>query len=380
MLSTTDLLLVVAITAACTAGVTVLALLAMRLGRRRSIGFQLTVVVLTVIAAIVCSTAVIAAQMYVSEHDLTVLLWVIGVAAVLSIPAALLTARTAQATITTLRTSVERVGRGDVVDADTGAWKELADVSAQLAATSEHLAAARAEIEQLDSARRELFAWISHDLRTPLTGISALAEALEDDQVADPADYIRQIRAQVAAMGRLVDDLFELSQIHSGTLRLRPETVELLDVVSGAVADVHGAASGRGITIVPDGVDGQTLWADPHKLNRVFVNLLMNSIRHAPHGSQILITASPGPRDALLLCVLDEGPGVAPDALPRMFDVGWRESPARTPDTEQGGIPGTGAGLGLAIVRGIVEAHGGSVNAERAEHGFRLNLTLPTTR
>ncbi|WP_187368351.1 sensor histidine kinase [Ruania zhangjianzhongii] len=375
MLSATDLLLVAAYTAACTAAITVLAVLTLRLNRRRSIRFQLAVVVLTVVAAIVSSTAVIAAQMYVSEHDLTVLLWVIGVAAVMSIPAALLTTRTARATISTLRTSVERVGQGDVVAADTGAWKELADVSTQLAETSEHLAAARAEIEQLDASRRELFAWISHDLRTPLTGISALAEALEEDQVTDPADYVRQIRAQVRAMSRLVDDLFALSQIHSGTLQLRREHVELLDIVSGAVADVAGPAATRGLTITPNAVAGHTLWADPHELNRVIVNLLMNSIRHAPPDSEILITATDGDGGGLLLSVLDAGEGVPPADLSRMFEVGWRENASRTPAVETDGTPG--AGLGLAIVRGIVEAHGGSVSAEHAPDGFRLNVALP---
>lgn len=397
MLSGADLLLIVATAVGCTGAVTLVSLGLLRWARRRSLGFQIVVIVVGAVLSIVASTVAISAEMYLSAHDLQVLLWVVGVAAVLSVAAALATAASSRRQFVALGRSVSRVGEGQVVPpgAVSGAvsGKEFAELSEQLSQSSVRLAQARAEIERLDSARRQFFAWISHDLRTPLTGISALSEALEEGSVQDPADYLRQIRAQVGTMNRLVDDLFELSQIQSGTLRLRLEDVELLDIVSDAVADVGALAAGRNVRMRQAGVEGQVLRADPHELTRVIVNLLTNSIRHAPAGSEILISADRR-GERLVLSVLDQGSGVDSEDLSRMFDVGWRANSARTPaprvqgsegnvgaGTTGAGIAGAGspgAGLGLAIVRGIVQAHGGQVGAENVEAGFRLNVALPT--
>ncbi|MFD7307404.1 sensor histidine kinase [Promicromonospora sp. NPDC059942] len=374
MLTLVDLLLILATAAVCTAAITLLALLVLRRRRQRSVTAPFVVLVVAAIASIVCSTLAIAALMYLSLHDLQVLLWVVGLSAVLSLTATLLTARAVSRSFAHLGEAVERVGRGAVVGPEAYAGRELADLSAQLAVASERLAAARAEIEQLDAARRQFFAWISHDLRTPLTGVSALAEALDDGAVADPADYVRRIRVQVATMNRLVDDLFELSQIQSGALRLRREDVALLDVVSDAVADVHQLAVAKQIRVEHAGVAGRTVRADPHELTRVVVNLLTNSIRHAPEGSEILVSADQA-GDRLVLSVLDQGGGVDGEDLTRMFEIGWRASAARTADAGAAGSPG--AGLGLAIVRGIVEAHGGDVRAAHVPQGFRLDVALP---
>ncbi|TPW93047.1 HAMP domain-containing histidine kinase, partial [Schumannella luteola] len=218
--------------------------------------------------------------------------------------------------------------------------------------------------------------WISHDLRTPLSGMRALAEALEAGVVDDPEDYLRRIRAQVESMNRLVDDLFELSKIDSGMLRLHRESVVLLDIVSDAASDVQQLAAERGVRITHAGVEGHVLWADAHELSRVVTNLLGNAIRHAPEGSEILISASRGDDERLVLSVLDHGSGVASEDLGRMFEIGWRADAARTTDAASGAA---GAGLGLAIVRGIARAHGGDVHAEHVPEGFRLNVVLPLT-
>ncbi|QHC59570.1 HAMP domain-containing sensor histidine kinase [Rathayibacter sp. VKM Ac-2760] len=375
MLTGADILLVVSTTAVCTALVSALALLVLRINRNGSLASQLAVVVVATVAAITGSTIAIAGEMYVSPHDLSVLIWVALVSAAMSLAAALLIGRLGRRRIALLRDSARRVGDGGVVEADAGGWRELAELSAELADTSARLAAARAEVEQLDAARRQFFAWISHDLRTPLAGVRALAEALEAGVAADPAAYLRRLREQTDTMNRLVDDLFELSRLHTGALQLRRESVELLDIVSGAVADVRELALARRIRISHAGVAGQLLWADPHELTRVVVNLLANGIRHAPEGSEILVSADRDDRDRLILSVLDHGSGVAAEDLGRMFEVGWRASTTRSSDE-----PGSsGAGLGLAIVRGIVEAHGGDVRAAHVPDGFRLDVILPAT-
>ncbi|NUS45661.1 MAG: HAMP domain-containing histidine kinase, partial [Mycobacteriaceae bacterium] len=159
---------------------------------------------------------------------------------------------------------------------------------------------------------------------------------------------------------------------HSGTLRLNKQPLVLLDLVSDVVADTKALAAQRGITIRQAGMNGHMLPADPHELSRVIANLLTNSIRHAPENSEIVVSADRIDGDRLVVSVLDQGPGVHTHDLGNMFDMGWRGSAART-STDNG----SGAGLGLAIVRGIVEAHGGAVSASHGPGGFRLDITLP---
>ncbi|AZG47555.1 sensor histidine kinase [Gordonia insulae] len=377
MLSVKDILLIVGITAVCTAVVTGVALLIMRLNRRGSITSQFAVVVAAAPVAVVASTMAIASEMYVSQHDLQVLIWVVLISALLSLLAAVVTGRSARARMGAIRESALRIGDGEVVDDDAHGWKEFADVSTALADTSERLAAARAEIARLDASRRQFFAWISHDLRTPLTGVRAMAEVLEDGAAEDPADYARRIRVQVDTMSRLVDDLFDLSRIQSDALALHCESVGLLDIVSDAVADVAHIATDRDVRVVQAGIADCMLWADPHELTRVVVNLLTNSLRHAPSGSEILVSAHRSDDARVVLSVLDHGSGVAAEDLGHMFEIGWRANTARTPDKPTG-TASAGAGLGLAIVRGIVEAHGGDVSAQHVPEGFRLDVVLPT--
>ncbi|WOQ16133.1 HAMP domain-containing sensor histidine kinase [Raineyella sp. W15-4] len=374
MLNPADLLLIGLTALGCTAGVTGLALLVLRIDRRGSLGRQLVVVVVAAIASIVCSTVVIAAEMYFSRHDLLVLIWVIVVSTTFSLMAAWFTVRATRMAMATLSESARRIGDGDVVEARVDGWREFNELGAQLADASERLAAARADVERLDASRRQLVAWVSHDLRTPLTGMRVMAEALEEGLVDDPLEYIRQIRLQVDRVNLMVDDLFELSKIHSGTLRLCPEPVVLVDLASDAVADIRPLAALRGIRVTHGGMADDLVLADPRALTRVITNLLSNSIRYAPEHSEVLVSTHRLDDDQVAFSVKDAGGGVAPSDLERMFDVGWRGSLARMPGPQS---PGSGAGLGLAIVQGIVEAHGGEVRATHVHDGFRVDIVLP---
>lgn len=377
MLGLVDVALIVATALACSGAVTLLAWLGLRWNRRGSIGSQFAIVVGAAIASIGASTLAVMAQMYVSAHDSAVLAWVLGVSAAVTLTLAwIVTARTARASITGLIASAHRMGDGDVVPAAHAGWREFGELAAELADASQRLADARAEIERLDTARRQFFAWISHDLRTPLTGMRATAEALESGVVADREAALRLIRDKVDTVSRMVDDLFELSKLQSGTLQLHPELVVLLDLVSDAVADVLPIARPRGIRIEQRGIEHRMLWADPRELTRAIGNLLSNGVRHAPDDSEIVVSADTLDDGRLVLSVLDQGPGVAVEDLGSIFDVGWRADAARTPTADADGQT-PGAGLGLAIVRGIAEAHGGDVRAERTDDGFRLELILP---
>jgi len=376
VLGPAELLLIAGTTLAATAVVTAATMLALRLSAARGVGFRAALALAGALLSVVFSTVAVANEMYLAGHDVVVLGWVVGISAVLSMAAtAAVTGRSARASAAALVADTRRVGAGDVVGPAMTGWRELDEVSAELAETSERLAEARTRIVELDAARRQFFAWISHDLRTPLAGMGAMAEALEAGTAPDPALYVRTIRSKVDTVNQMVGDLFELSQLQSGALELHPEPVVLLDLVSDAVADVQPIAAERGIRIAADGIGGRVVWADPRELTRAIGNLLANSLRHSPDGSPILIRADSVDAGRLVLSVIDQGPGVAVEDLGRMFEVGWRADAARTPQPD--GRRSAGAGLGLAIVRGIAEAHGGSVRARRTQEGFRLDLVLP---
>ncbi|UQN29425.1 sensor histidine kinase [Brachybacterium kimchii] len=380
MLSAIDYLLIVATTIVCTGVVMGGAWWALHLNRRGSIVSQTVILLVATVLSIAATTLAVLVEMYFTAHDLTVLAWVLAVSGLISIAAArLLLGRRVRTSITALADSArrlgDRAGAGAGVEADGPGWREFETLSAELEETSRRLSSARAEIEALDADRRQSIAWISHDLRTPLTGLRAMAEALEAGTADDPVAYARGIRGRVDTLSSMVEDLFELSRLQSGTLVLRRETVELLDLVSDAVADVMPVAQQRGIRIVHRGIEGRVLRADPRELTRALANLLSNGVRHSPEGGEIVVSADVLPRDRLVLSVLDQGPGVASEHIGRIFEVGWREDPARTQSDDLGGSGG--AGLGLAIVRGIAEAHGGDVSAQRVDGGFRLDLVLP---
>lgn len=376
MLSAADVLLIVLtclLVAACVAALT---LVLLRVLRRRSFRAQLMLVASAGVVAMAASVVAISLEMYISTHDLTVLLAVIAVSLILGLATAWVVARAMRSSFDRLSASLDEVGRGGVIVAEQGGSRELDDLSAQLAEVSGKVDAASAELERLDSARRRFFAWISHDLRTPLTAVRALAESIEEGAADAPERFAGQVRVQVDTMSRMVDDLFELSTLTSGAVQLQTQQVDLLDVVSDAVADVAAAAARHGVRIVERGVGAHVLWADPHQLGRIIVNLLTNAIRHAPRGTEIVISATEIDRNRLVLGILDYGVGVAVEDLDRMFDVGWREDAARTAPTDRDGVA-SGAGLGLSIARGLARAHGGEVFAERTDEGFRMNVLLP---
>lgn len=373
-LSGTDILIVVATVLGVTTIIAAVGLLALRLARRRSLGVQIGIVAGAALGTIAGSALAIAAQMYISEHDLSILVWVIAAAAVAGAALAIVLARSLRRSLTDLGSSLGQVAKGEIVAPAAAASAELNAVSVQLAETSRKLAEAREAIERLDSSRRRFLSWISHDLRTPLTAVLALTEAAEDAYAADdPVELARRVRIQSYAMSRMIDDIFDLSRLTGGSPQLRPVQVPLAELISDAVADVAQIAAARGIRIVPANVHDRIIDADPHELTRAIRNLLTNAISYAPGDSTITIGALSRVTGSVTIAVDDEGAGVDATELDVMFDAGWRGDPARTSEPREGG-----AGLGLAIVDGIAQAHGGFASAEHLPGGFRVAITVPT--
>lgn len=370
-----DLLTIIGMALGCALVIGAVGVLVLRLLRHRSLLVQLCIVVLASVLSLAAGVLAVAQAMYISPHDFLVVVTVTAVAAVVSVGIALLLGQRIARSGDELRRLTQALGDGALVDHDSPlvSSAEFEDLAAELATTSQRLAQAREEVQAIDASRRDLVAWISHDLRSPLSGLRAMTEALEDGLAADPARFHHQMRLQVDRLTSLVDNLFELSKISSGNLVLRLEPLSLHDLISDAAAELAAVASAKSISLVESTSPDHTIVGDPRELSRVVSNLLMNALEHTPVGGEIRISTLQD-AEGMTLSVHDSGAGIAEQDLHRVFDAGWRGTHARTPgDTIAGS---SGAGLGLAIVRGIVEAHDGLISA-RNENGCRFDVRLP---
>lgn len=341
--------------------------------RRRSLKWAFATVAVTSVLALVAGVVGTARAMFLSQHDFGVVLLVSLVAGLVSLIFGWLVASWAVRGARAVQEAARLLGvEGTFVPPpDTAA--ELADLSAQLAGSSSRLSESRERERMLEASRRELVAWVSHDLRTPLAGLRAMAEALEDDMVDDPARYHTQVRETVDRMTRMVDDLFELSRIQAGALQLSLESVPLAEAISEAVAISSPVAMANGIRLGGYAEPGVAVRADSHELSRMIGNLVANAIRHTPSEGRVEVTGRVS-GDAVELVVSDGCGGIPEADLDRVFDVAWRGSHARTPEAD------AGSGLGLAIVRGIAEAHRGSVEVANSDGGCRFLVRLPAQR
>jgi signal transduction histidine kinase len=363
---------VVLIAAGCTGAVGVLGTGVIRLLRRAPLRISVQVSGTIVVLAVVAGTLGTAEAMFVSPHDLGVVVMVCLVAAVIAAGFGCLLGRQVEAGSRALRQAARSLGdQDDGYRSPAGPMAaELAALSRELAVTSEKLTESRAREQALDQSRRQLVAWVSHDLRTPLAGLHAMAEALEDGIAADPDRYHRQIRAEAVRLARMVDDLFELSRIEAGALPLSPGQIALEDLISDALDSTEALARARGVRLTGETRAPLVIQADPRKLSRALTNLLVNAIRHTPADGSVHVTAVPQP-DGALLAVADGCGGIPEADLTRVFDTAWRGACADGPDAAGG------AGLGLAIVRGIVEAHQGQVSVVNTSKGCRFEVRLP---
>jgi two-component system sensor histidine kinase BaeS len=277
--------------------------------------------------------------------------------------AGLLLTRKIAAGIDQLRASSSALAAGDLsVRAAERGPAELADLARSFNEMAE-------DLNRIFDARRELVAWASHDLRTPIASLQAMLEAIEDG-IAPPARYLAAMHDQVRSLAGLVDDLFELARIDAGALTLELRNAELAPLVESCVRGLEAEAHARKVRMESKVLDDAWVRCEPEKIERVLYNLLTNALHHTPSDGSVAVLLQPRPEE-IEVSVEDTGNGVTLETASRMFERFWREDPART--TGDGG-----AGLGLAIARGLVEAHGGRIWAEpRPEGGTRVAFTLP---
>lgn len=318
---------------------------------------------------------VTARLMFLSEHDLQLLTLLLLFSSLVSLGFGYAVAGMITDAARGVARAASRLAAGDLTArAPVEGEDELAALALAFNQMADRLAAATAEQQSLAEARRELIAAVSHDLRTPLASIRAMVEALVDGVVTDAATthrYLATIRTQTESLSALIDDLFELAQIDAGVLKLHLERASLSDLISDTLETMHVQAAGKGVTLagrVDPAVD-PVLMA-PDKVQRVLNNLVQNAIRHTPADGTIYLEAR---RDETVarVDVTDSGEGIAPDDLPYVFERFYRAEKSRSRDYG-------GAGLGLAIARSIIEAHGGHMWVEsQPGHGARFSFTLP---
>jgi signal transduction histidine kinase len=246
---------------------------------------------------------------------------------------------------------------------------------------AEQLQAAFNRERDLESSRRDLIATVSHDLRTPLSTTRAMVEALTDRVVTEPAEvdrYLHLIRSEMQHLSRLIDDLFWLSQIESGTLRLQCSPTRLPLLIEQTLDAYHAQAAEQGVALELDEEPGiPAINADAERLQRVLRNLVDNALRYTPRGGHIHVqTRVDG--DAAHVSIRDTGPGLSPTEMEHIFDQFYRGESARSRSAPSGSHS-AGAGLGLAIARALVHAHGGRIWAEASPTGgaaFHFSLPL----
>ena len=371
-----DLEYISAVTVVFALLISAIGIVVLRVLAKRSVAVLVNVIVLTGALTSLAGVGVIAHRM-LSGVDQRVVLDLMAIAGGAGLAVALFVGRRLTKASRSLGAAVQGVGENGVyVAPSTPLPAELAELSKELTATHERLAQARSRERALEASRRELVAWVSHDLRTPLAGLRAMAEALEDQVVTDPREvsqYHSQIHREVDRLTVMIDDLFELSRIHAGALRLSRRMVGLEDLVAEVVASAEPVARHKGVRLTGAAVHGMPVFVDSAEMGRALRNLVTNAIRHTPSdgGVDVLAEVQNG-----LACVTvsDACGGIPSDDLPRVFDVAFRGESARTPGPQSGG------GLGLSIARGIVEAHSGQIAVRNAGPGCQFLIRLPLAR
>ena len=371
---TGDEVQVVLIAAAWSGAVGVAGLALLWSQRGRSLRLLTAGVAVVGVLALIAGLLGTARAMFLSGHDFHVVLLVSLVAGGVSLAFAAVVGAAISAWSHRLRDEARRFGDSGHFVPIGASPAELQELSEELARTSARLRESRERERRLEASRRQLVSWVSHDLRTPLAGLRAMAEALEDGLAEDPGRYHRQMRSEVDHMVRMVDDLFELSRIHAGALQLTVQQVAVGDLVSEALAGADPVARESRVRLGGWVEQGLELTVDPAGMSRVISNLLMNAIRHTPADGTVSIEGRAVP-DGVEVSVVDACGGLSEDDMAHLFEIGWQGSAARSPDR---GRNAHGAGLGLAIVKGIVEAHSGRVDVVNEADGCRFRVLLPT--
>ncbi|MEQ8677874.1 MAG: ATP-binding protein [Aggregatilineales bacterium] len=348
----------------------------------RSLRWALLVTVVLTVVLIFVNVWVTARLMFISYHDLALTTALLLYAGVTAIVFGFFISRTITDSIGELATTAEKIAQGDLTARlDVRGNDELA----KLAETFNWMASNLQEIDDqkrmIEQTRRNLIAWVSHDLRTPLASMRVMIEAMLDGVVDDEATrtrYLENSRAEIEHLNSLINDLFELAQIDVGHLKLDYQVASMCDLISDTIGTMTARARQKQVVLdgkVSPSIDPVNM--APDKIQRVLYNLLDNALQHTPEGGSIMLNAYVTNAEAIRVDVYNSGSIIAKDDLPHIFSSFYRGERSRARDNH-----GTrGAGLGLAITRGFVEAHGGKIwlEANSQNGGITFSFTIPRT-
>jgi signal transduction histidine kinase len=342
--------------------------------RAGSLRRQFALVVAIVVAPVLVALVVIESLMVVSVGEAALVAAIVVGAGLIAIVTARMVAGEIMRDVEAIRDGLTAVGGGRrEVTIGTAAHDELAELAAAANAMIYQLRHEEAGRDQSEAARRDLIAAVSHDLRTPITSLRLLADAVGDDIVEDAETrraYLSRMAIHIDALSVLIDDLFELSRLEAGDISWTREQVPLQELVGETVEAMRVQAEAKGVAVLAEvPTTLKPAQANPEKLQRVLFNLIQNAIRHTPADGSVVVRAESGP-SGIEFEVADTGDGIDPQERERVFTAFYRggTDAART---------SPGAGLGLAVSRAIVEAHGGRIWLAEAAVGTRVRFSLP---
>jgi len=378
-----DMQVILVLTATAVFSTGLLGALVLQAIRRRSLLLSIVVAALAPMAAVSAAVALSVNKMVISQHDSTVVSVALGFSTVLAVALSYVLGRRvasgSRELTHALRGLADSPYGGTPLPAGnirSSAPAEIAALATELAATRESLLLSRDRERALEQSRRELVAFMSHDLRTPLAGLRALAEGLEDGVIEDQDGALRQMRQTVERMNGLVGDLFELSRLNAGPTRPAEARgqLSLVELAYDVVGEAREHARRRHVDLVldvADDADRLAVQGNGDELARALSNLVGNAVRHTHEHGQVRVSARRAPDGRAQLAVTDGCGGIKDDDLARVFEIGWRGEPER-------GTQDAGAGLGLAIARGVIESHSGSISVANVDGGCRFDVELPT--
>ncbi len=314
--------------------------------------------------------------MFISTHDAQFLLVLLLFSGLVSLGFGYLISHSITRGLRELTQGAEEIARGNLqARVNVHTRDEVERLGEAFNRMAEQLEASARKQQELERARREVVAAVSHDLRTPLASLRAMIEALNDGVVSDPATterYLKNAQLQTENLSLLVDDLFELAQLDAGVLKWQVEPGSLRDLISDTLETMQVQAAERRITLsgsVDPTVDPVLM--NSHEMQRVLYNLIQNALRHTPADGSVFVQARCRDDEFVRVDVIDTGEGIEAEELPRVFEQFYRSDKSRSRETG-------GAGLGLTIAQRIVQAHHGTIWAESQRGaGSRFSFTLP---
>jgi signal transduction histidine kinase len=311
--------------------------------------------------------------MFISGHDAFAMAVLLVFAGLLTAYSVWTLSRGVMEDIHAVRDGLRAVGAGRRdVHIHTSGQDELAELAEAANLMTAQLAEREAERDAAEGARRALVAAVSHDLRTPLTSLRLLADAIEDDLVDRDTRrrYLEQMSVHIRSLSALIEDLFELSRLEAGDIQWTLRQVRIDELVEETVEAMRAQADAKHVAVRASfPADLEPVRGNPEKLQRVLFNLIQNAIRHTPADGSVTVMAEPDGA-SVVVEVADTGEGLAPEARERAFEPFYRggDGAARS---------GLGTGLGLTICRAIVEAHGGRIWLADSARGARVRFSLP---